>query len=64
MSERIPLVSVGHIVVFVNPGQLLAGRVELITLCDADPLFELNVARWKSRDAICLYDGPPQPPKK
>jgi hypothetical protein len=58
----ISLAKVTRLAVFVHPGQLKNGCVFLVALCDADEkYFEESYRMWKAdKDAICLYDGPPQ----
>jgi hypothetical protein len=61
MSYEIAITKVTRVVVFVHPGQLNAGYIHLVALCDAQAHFEYTLDQYKELNAICVYDGPPMP---
>lgn len=59
---RVALLSVSRIVVFINQEALSQGRVQCLTLTDADYNFDANLQMYIKKKAPCLYDGPPNIP--
>lgn len=61
----VPLIQITKLAVFVHPTELKNGRVQLIACHDAmgDKEFDKAVKVWTDLNAICLYFGPPQPPR-
>jgi hypothetical protein len=63
VAEQVHLLTVRRIVVFAYGHSL--GLIRRMTLLDADPTFEHDLAMWqkevedKNSDTVCLYDGPP-----
>jgi hypothetical protein len=61
---EVVLKKVTRLAVFIHPGQLKEAGVYLVAFCDAQNGYDKMVEQWKATGAICLYEGPPVPPKE